>query len=123
MRGIVAITIFLLMAVSVSANIAIEHWTIEEDSLYDEFASNNVGLEITDVPSDYDIKVVFTIPELGVRESRGPYYPDELRHTSLQNTLWLPLDADYGEYVVRMTITDSEGNKRIKHRFLDIDQP
>jgi hypothetical protein len=120
MRGIVVALMFLVMVSSVSA-ILVEHWGIYEDDLYSEFVTNDVNLDIRDLPSRDKIKVVFTIPELDVRESKGPYDPEDLQHTQFTRTLWLPSDADYGEYVLRMTITDSEGNKHIKHRFIEID--
>ncbi len=120
MRGIAIIAMFLVLASSASA-VLIDHWGIYDDDLYSEFVTNDVYLNVRDLPSKDEIKVVFTIPELGIRESRGPYDPEELQHTYLTRTLWLPLDADYGEYVLRMTVTDSEGNKHIKHRFIDIE--
>lgn len=123
MRGIVAVLMFFLLAGSVSAYITIEHWGVAEDDLYDEFVSTDLGIDVKGMSHDNEVKVVFTVPELGVRESSGFYSTDELRHAYIQDTVWLPLDAEYGEYVVRMTITDSDGNKRIKHRFLEIDQP
>ena len=120
MRGIAIIAMFLVLASSASA-ILIEHWGIYEDELYSEFITNDIDLDIRGLEHDSNIKVVFTIPELGVRESKGPYDPDELSRTNVHKTIWLPLDADYGEYVLRMTVTDEEGNKHVKHRFIDIE--
>jgi hypothetical protein len=121
MRGIVAVLMFVLLAAGVSAFVTVDHWGVYEDEPFYEFVENDVSLNVRDLPSNEDIKVVFTIPELDVRSSKGPYDPEELRHTSIRRSILLPWDADYGEYVIRMTVTDSEGNKHIRHRFIEID--
>jgi len=121
MRGIVAVLMFFLLAASVSAFVVVDHWGVYDDEPFYEFVENDVSLNVRDLPSNEDIKVVFTIPELGIRESKGPYDPEELQYTTVHKMLELPWDADYGEYVIRMTVTDSEGNKHIKHRFIEID--
>jgi hypothetical protein len=119
MRGIAVIAMFLVLASSASA-ILIEHWGVYEDELYNEFVSNSVNIDTEEMQNDDNIKVVFSVPELGIRESGG-YYSGEIRHASIQNTIWLPYDAESGEYVLRMTVTDSEGNKHVKHRFIEIE--
>ncbi len=116
MRGIVALLMFILLASSVSA-VVINHWGIYDDKPYYEYVDNVVYLDVSDAKDN--IKVVFTIPELGVRSVKGPYDAG-IHDADIYSTLLLPYDADYGEYVIRMTITDSEGNKRIKHRFIEI---
>jgi hypothetical protein len=121
MRGIVAVLILVILSASASAFVAVDHWGVYEDEPFYEFVENDVSLNVRDLQSNNDIKVVFTIPELGIRESKGPYDPEELQYTTVHKTLELPWDADYGEYVIRMTVTDSEGNKHIKHRFIEID--
>jgi hypothetical protein len=120
MRGIAIIVMFLVLASSVSAFVVVKHWDVAEDDLYYEFVDNTLYLDISEMEND-DIKVVFTVPELGARASKGYYAPDSVREDKIQRAVLLPYDADYGEYVVRMTITDKEGNKRIRHRIIEIE--
>lgn len=120
MRGIVALIALLLAAASASAFVVVEHWQPAEDDLYGEFVENTVTLDTDDLDPDTRIKTVFTIPELGVRASKGPY-DAETRHSRVQRTLWLPEGTEPGEYVIRMTVTDNHGNKRIRHRFVEIE--
>ncbi len=118
MRGIVVIAMLLVLASSVSAFVVIDHWGVYEDEQFYEFVDNDVYLDVSG--SEGNIKAVFTIPELGVRAVKGPYDP-EMHNAKIHSTILLPYDADYGEYAIRMTITDDEGNKRIKHRIIEIE--
>ena len=111
---------FLLAAASASAFVVVERWQPSEDALFSEFVDNTVTLDTDDLGPDDRLKVVFMIPELGVRASRGPYDPRG-SHDTVQRTLWLPDGTEPGEYVVRMTVTDNHGNKRIRHRFVEIE--
>lgn len=120
MRGIVALIALLLAVASASAFVVVENWQPAEDSLYGEFVENTLTLDTGDLDQDTRIKAVFMIPELGVRASKGPYEPTGRRAT-VQRTVWLPEDTMPGEYVIRMTITDNHGNKRIRHRFVEIE--
>ena len=122
MRGIVVTAIALLLAVtSASAFVMIDHWYASPQAFTGGFVSNSVTLDIKEVDPNPNLKVAFTIPELGVRSVRGPYNPSGLLYTTVHRSLEIPYDAEPGEYVVRIYITDKHGNKRIKHRFIEIE--
>ncbi len=115
-----AVLIIALLAVScASAFVIVEHWNVYDDEPFYELVENNVDLDVSEVQSG-EIKVVFTIPELAVRESKGPY-SQALRNEHIDRAILLPWNTEAGEYAIRMTITDSEGNKRIRHRIIQIE--
>lgn len=122
MRGVVITAIALLLAVtSASAFVIVDHWYASPQAFSGGFVSNSVTLDIKDLDPDPNLKVSFVILELGVRSVKGPYNPSGLLHTTVHRSLEIPYDAEPGEYVVRMYITDKHGNKRIKHRFIEIE--
>ncbi|MEM4247404.1 MAG: hypothetical protein QXR48_03720 [Candidatus Woesearchaeota archaeon] len=118
MKWVVILLMLSALATGVSA-VLLKHWSVYDDAPFYELVENNVDLDVSKMRAD-EIKVVFAIPELGVRESRGPYDPHEFRHASIHKTLLLPWNADYGEYAIRMTISDSKGNKKVRHRIIEI---
>ena len=120
MKGIIAVLLFVLMATSASAFVVLEGWHFDQVGFTDYPLENQVSLDIEDLGTDDDIKVVFTIPELDVRVSRGPFNPAG-RSARVVRELWIPEDAEAGEYVVRMTVTDDHGNRRVRHRFVQIE--
>ena len=122
MRGIMLGLAFLLLAATAaSASVLVNHWFVPNDAYADSAVDTLAQFDIKDLPDENDIKVVFTIPELDVRASRGPYRPEEQRNHAIDRQFWIPDDAESGEYVVRMTIRDDDGNTRIVHRFIDIE--
>lgn len=120
MKGIIAVLLFVLMATSASAFVVLEGWSFDEVTFTDYPLENRVSLDTDDLGTDDDIRVVFTIPELDIRASRGPFNPRG-RSARVMRELWIPEDAEAGEYVVRMTVTDSSGNRRVRHRFVQIE--
>lgn len=108
-----------LVASGASAFVMIDNWFVSD--LSEGSVDTSLNLDIEDLPSDEDIKVIWTIPELDIRVSKGPYDPIDLRHARIARSFEIPWDAEPGEYVVRLTITDSEGNKRIRHRFVEVE--
>lgn len=121
MKGFIAAILFLLAATSASAFITIDSWWTPEEAFADSFVETAINLDIDDLGSDEDIKVTFSIPELGIRASRGPYDPASTRIANVHRTLWIPDDAESGEYVIRMVVSDKHGNKHVRHRFVEID--
>lgn len=122
MRRVVAIVVLMaLAAASTSAFVVIDHWFTPDRAFADGFVDTAVTLDIDDVPSNEDIKVVFLIPELGVRSSKGFFDPSGLRHSTVHRVFDIPEDAEPGEYVIRMTVVDKQGNKRVRHRFIEIE--
>ncbi|MEM2916714.1 MAG: hypothetical protein QXT19_05165 [Candidatus Woesearchaeota archaeon] len=119
MRGVVLVIAAVVLASTASAFVSVEHWSVHDDAPFYEFVENNVDLDVLGMKAD-EIKVVFAIPELAVRESKGPYAWTQ-RNERISRSIILPDDAEPGEYVIRMTITDSKGNKRIRHRIIEIE--
>ncbi len=119
MKGAAVLIIALLAVSCASAFVLVEHWGVYDDAPFYELVENNVDLDVSGAQGD-EIKVVFSIPELGVRESKGPYAQSP-RNEHVSRAILLPWDAEAGEYAIRMTITDSEGNKRIRHRIIEIE--
>ncbi len=119
MKGLVVLVVALLSVSCASAFVLVKHWNVYYDEPFYELVENKVDLDVSEAQAD-EIKAVFTIPELAVRESKGPYQK-ALRKEHIDRTLILPWNAEPGEYTIRMTITDSEGNKRIRHRIIEIE--
>ena len=113
--------LMIILAGSASAFMLVENWQTPEIAFIDDSVETWVTFDLEDLDADDDIKVVFIIPELAVRASRGPYDPAEFSHTQVRRDLFIPDDAEPGEYVIRMTVTDEDGNKRIRHRFVEIE--
>ena len=103
------------------AFVSVDSWYTPRDAFADSFVETDVNLDIEDLESDDERKVVFTIPELDVRASAGYFDPVSLRHASVRRTLWLPDDAEPGEYVIRMTVYDEDGRRHVRHRFVEIE--
>jgi hypothetical protein len=120
MRGVLVLLLLVLLAGSVSAFVTVDGWVFTETTFPGDIVDNSISLGIEDLPSDEDIRVVFSIPELGVYSSRGPFDPSGLQHSNVRRVLILPDDVEPGEYVVRLYVRDDEGNKRIRHRFIEI---
>jgi hypothetical protein len=121
MRGVIAAILFLATLSGVSAFVMIDGFYSSEYAFPDSFVEASASIDLEDHGIDDNLKVVFTIPELGVRASKGPFDPEDLRDVYVYRSLDIPWDAEPGEYVVRMTVTDDDGNKRIKHRFIEIE--
>lgn len=122
MRGLVFACAFLLLtATAASAFVMIDHWFVPDNAFADSQMDTLAQFDLEELPDENDIKVTFVIPELDVRASKGPYRPEELRYHSVARSFWLPEDAEAGEYVVRMTIRDDDGNARVVHRFVEIE--
>jgi hypothetical protein len=121
MKGFIAAILFVLAATSASAFVTIESWWTPEETFADSFVETAISLDIDELGSDEDIKVTFSIPELGIRASRGPYDPVSTRTANVHRALWIPDDAEPGEYVIRMYASDKHGNKHVRHRFVEID--
>ncbi|MEM4240279.1 MAG: hypothetical protein QXM31_03515 [Candidatus Woesearchaeota archaeon] len=119
MKGLVVLIVALLAVASAGAFVVVEHWGVYDDAPFYEIVENNVDLDVSELHGD-EIKVVFAIPELAVRESKGPYAKAP-RDERVSRAILLPWDAEAGEYAIRMTITDSEGNKRVRHRIIEIE--
>jgi len=77
-----------------------------------------VSLENTGRDDLNDLKMVVTVPELGVRRSIGPFDLD--KDETMSKSVYLPLpEAEAGEYDVRV-IVGNEAIKRAKHRYMYI---
>lgn len=113
--------LFILAATSASAFVLVDNWWQTETALPGDFVESNVNLDIEDVDDEADLKVVFVIPELGLRASKGPYELPSSRYSRVMRGFEIPWDTETGDYVIRMTVTDDFGHKRIKHRFVEIE--
>ena len=118
MKAIMVLLMAVLLTASVSAFAIVNNWNNHAEN---NFVSTHLSLDISDLQSDAGLKVAFTIPELGIRATKGPFTPSNSLHTNIYRSLVIPLDTEPGEYVIRMYITDKEGNKRIRHRFVVIE--
>jgi hypothetical protein len=122
MKGIlIALTFLLLSASAASAFVMVNHFWVPEHTYVESQTDALAQFDFEDNAKDSDVKVVFTIPELGVRASQGPYSPAARRFDTVFRTLDIPADAEPGQYVVRMTVRDDEGNTRVIHRFIDVE--
>jgi len=122
MKGIlIALTFLLLSASAASAFVMVNHFWVPEQTALESQTDALAQFDFEDNAKDQDVKVVFTIPELGVRASQGPYSPESRRFDTVFRTLDIPADAPSGQYVVRMTVRDDEGNTRVVHRFIDVE--
>jgi hypothetical protein len=121
MKGIITVFLFVLAATSAGAFVLVDSWYHPDIGLPGDFVQSDVTLDIGDVDPDADLKVVFTIPELGLRVSKGPYELPGSRYASVRRGFEIPYDAEPGEYVIRMYVTDDFGNKKIRHRFVEIE--
>lgn len=120
MRGIVAILMLLVFTTSVSAFVQIDRWHTP-DVVDADYLDTALTLDRENLPQDARLKVAFTIPELDIRTTYGPSSRKLSRYSTIQRTLDVPWQVQPGEYALRMTITDNKGNKRIKHRIIEIE--
>jgi hypothetical protein len=121
MRGVVAIVLFVLAIASASAFVTVDHWWLPDIAFANGFIDTAVDLDLEELPSNHDIKVVFSIPELNLRAGRGFYDPLTLRSENIQRTLLIPEDAEAGQYTIRMTVIDEDGNRHVRHRFVKVE--
>ena len=97
----------------------IDRWSTPDYGYTNDEIYTSADFDFNDFTSDSRLKVVFTIPELGIRTSRGPYAVSG-GGTRIHRSLEIPYYAEPGEYVIRMTVYEN-GKKRVKHRFITID--
>ena len=64
------------------------------------------------------VKVQMSIPELAILNRRGPF---EVTNREMLKTIFLdiPYDAQPGEYLVRITVSNDKF-RRVKHRYITI---
>ncbi|MBU0979461.1 MAG: hypothetical protein KJ709_01525 [Nanoarchaeota archaeon] len=126
-KNIVVAFMFLLVIAPVSALSAdnFKNMRIERAQVYNEIpGSKDVELETyvrvkNDMKSG-DYKVTVTMPELDIRRSFGPDRIGKGKTLSKNLRLDIPKHVEPGEYVMRIVLSDGSGNRRVKHRYVEI---
>ena len=92
--------------------------------LMDEYVRPNdevvavVNLENLHETNDFEwTAITMYIPELSVRRKMGRFTLDDGDEVTRSIMVVLPADTPKGEYAVRLTISDTYGNRRVIHRF------
>ncbi len=68
-----------------------------------------------------DVKVTYVIYDLGIKRTMGPFDIDMDDEVVKKINMDLPRDTPPGEYDVRITLTNEDGLKRVKHRIIMVD--
>lgn len=94
--------------------------TVDDQSYTGDYLPVSTAFKIKTKEKVNNMRVTVMIPELDARRSLGPF---DVKKTGTQTkslALMVPDDAPKGEYLARITITDKNGHKRVKHRWIEL---
>lgn len=124
MKAFVFAAILLLVATSVAAlqsnPLRFSSIRLDPYAYAGDFVHARVGVEAQEGPDAEDVRVRAVVFDWGSYDS-GAYVQSLTQQPSTSSLILdVPEDAYPGYYLVRFVITDSDGDRRVKHRWVEV---
>lgn len=119
------ILLFTLAVSSVSAltskDIYVGNINIQDDESYlGDYLPFSTSFKIKTKEDMDNTRVTVIIPELDIRRSLGPFDIDKAGIQTKSLGVFIDEETPMGEYLARITISDKNGNRRVKHRWISL---